>query len=230
MSGIDVKGRLQRIDQIIQAFGAVNDASATVDAFVSTLTSSTNDYYNGQLLIFISGNLAAQARTIIDYVGSTKQVIVHPSLTTAPANGDRFIVVTAHYTGELRTGSKGLEQIYDLVDQIFTLKRVGDTITTDGTEQNLYIVDNPDFPFHPTKLIIDVTNMVAGDSIQIKEYYRLKSGGSYIRKMTYSYVDNEDPPLKVIELEPNTYGVKITITRVLGTDRAYDYEVYFNER
>jgi len=216
------------LGNLIRAAGATSGIP-TVSYFTTNLSEATNDHYNGCIIIFTSGNLLGQTSVIVDYGGTNKDITVDPAFIEAPAASDSFAIVSLPFGG-LRTGSKGLEQIYDLVDQIFTMKRIGDTLTTDGTEQNLWIVDSPDFPFRPTKLTIDLTNMVAGDSIQIKEYYRLKSGGSYIRKMTYSYIDNEDPPLKVIELEPNTYGVKITITRVLGTDRAYDYEVYFEER
>jgi len=217
-----------RLYSLVQAISTLT-GTPTPNFFDTNLTEATDDHYNGCVIIMTSGNLVGQASIIVDYNGTSKELTIDPAFIETPASGDSFVILSSSL-GSLKTGSKGLNQLYDLVDQIFTLKRIGDDVTTDGSEQNLFIIDSPDFPMTPKKLLVDLTNMVAGDSIQIKEYYRLKSGGSYIRKMTYSYTDNEDPPLKVIDLEPNTYGVKLTITRVLGTDRTYSYEVYWEER
>jgi len=228
--GIDIAGRLRQVLTMIQTISTVNGSSGTVDKFDTNLTEASDDHYNGSILMFTSGNLAGQSRLIIDYDGSTKEITVHPSLTEAPADGDNFAIFTGNFQNAIITGSKGLQQIYDLIDQLFNLNRVGDTITTDGTEQTIWIIDNPDFPFRPTKLIIDFTNQTASETIEIKEYYRIKSGGSYILKAKYTFADVQDPALIVIDLEPNTYGVKLTIEKTAGGNQSYDYEIYFEKR
>lgn len=69
----------------------VNDAGATTTAFITTLTSAVDDFYNGRIITFNTGALAGQQREITDYVGATKTVTV-AALTSAPANGVAFTV------------------------------------------------------------------------------------------------------------------------------------------
>lgn len=54
--------------------------------------SSTNDFYNGRILIFTSGALAGQATSVEDYVGSTVTLTV-VALTGAPASGVTAVIV-----------------------------------------------------------------------------------------------------------------------------------------
>lgn len=54
--------------------------------------SSTNDHYNGRVLVFISGALAGQATDITDYVGSSVTMTV-TALTGAPSAADTAILV-----------------------------------------------------------------------------------------------------------------------------------------
>jgi len=228
-SDVDAKLTAYHLDHLIQVASTVV-GTPTIDKFDTNLTEATNDHYNGHIVMFTSGVLAGQARLIIDYDGTTKEITVHPSLTDAPSATDAFVILTGSAQGALYWGSKGLQQIYDLIDQLFNLNRVGDTITTDGTEQILWIIDNPDFPFKPTKLIVDFTNNTATETVEIKLYYRIKDGGSYILNATYTYIGAQDPDLIDIDLLPNTFGVKLTIEKTAGTNRAYDYEIYFEEK
>jgi hypothetical protein len=72
---------------------AVNDASATTTVFITTLTSAVTDFHKGSYLLFTSGSLAGQARSISAYNGTTKAVTLGAALTSAPANNDRFIIL-----------------------------------------------------------------------------------------------------------------------------------------
>ena len=136
---------------------------------------------------------------------------------------------TATQVAALGTQSKGLNEIYDLVDTFHKLKRVGGTIITTADEQNLYIYDAPAIGLLPLKLLVDLTNMIALDVVVIREYYRLKSGGDYILKSIVTYTGVQSPPFYSLELEPNLYGFKLTIDRDVGTDKSFDYEVWFEE-
>ncbi len=70
----------------------VNDASATTTAFVITSTEATDSHFNGRVIIFTAGTLINQATDITAYTGATKTVTV-TALTSAPANGDSFVIV-----------------------------------------------------------------------------------------------------------------------------------------
>jgi len=79
---------------------------ATVDTVTNThtptttvfqaddITEATADHYNGRIVIFTSGNLAAQATDITDYVaaGGIGQFTV-TAMTEAPTNNDTFVIV-----------------------------------------------------------------------------------------------------------------------------------------
>jgi hypothetical protein len=54
--------------------------------------SSTNDFFNGAVIIFTSGALAGQRTDITDYVGSTVTLTV-TALTSAPSAGDTAVIV-----------------------------------------------------------------------------------------------------------------------------------------
>jgi hypothetical protein len=54
--------------------------------------SATNDFYNGRVIVFLTGTLAGQATDITDYVGSTVTMTI-TAVTSAPQAGDTFIVV-----------------------------------------------------------------------------------------------------------------------------------------
>jgi len=221
----DPKGAL---GSLIQA-ASTTTGTPTVNFFDTNLTEATDDHYVGNVILFTSGDLAGQSSIIVDYDGTTKEITVDPAFIEAPASGDSFVILSVPL-GALRTGSKGLEQIYDLIDQMLKLGRIGDTVTTDGTEQTIFIVDNPDFPFEPTKLLIDFTNNTASETVDVNVYYRIKEGGSYVLHSTLSYSGVQSPPLKDIDLLPNTFGVKVTVQKTAGSNLSYDYEVYLREK
>lgn len=81
------------------ATGLVGSGSTTTAVVFNAATginagapSATNDFYNGRVIIFLTGTLALQATSISDYVGSTVTATV-VALTSAPTAGDTFILV-----------------------------------------------------------------------------------------------------------------------------------------
>jgi hypothetical protein len=81
------------INNLIVEQKVVNDAGASDNQFITTLTSNSNDFYNNGVLVFTSGVNAGQARRITDYVGASKQVTVSPALSLAPVNADTFTIL-----------------------------------------------------------------------------------------------------------------------------------------
>jgi len=75
--------------------------------------------------------------------------------------------------------------------------------------------------------MIDFTAHTAGETVTIKVYYRIKSGGDYILLDEEEFIGAQDPDLIMIELEPNRFGIKVTIEKTAGTNRAYDWEVHY---
>ena len=85
---------------------AIDDTSATTTSFVTNLTESTTSFYSNKIMVFISGSLSGQARIITNYNGTTKAITLEEALTSAPADGDEFLVLATHENsiGEIQAG------------------------------------------------------------------------------------------------------------------------------
>lgn len=80
------------ITQLGYATGSVNDASATTTSFVTTLASTVDNFYNGQILRFTTGSLIGQGRIISDYNGTTKAVTLNKAFSATPSNGSNLLI------------------------------------------------------------------------------------------------------------------------------------------
>ena len=101
LSGHNVAGSVgkalrQLKEGVISVEGSVNDSSATTTTFISNLTETTDGFYHDKVIVFISGDLAGQARHIETYTGSTKSITVSQGFTSAPADGDEFLILATH--------------------------------------------------------------------------------------------------------------------------------------
>ena len=88
--------RLRQTTAFQQIDATVNDAAASTTTFITTLSSSVDNFYNDSMLVFTDGALAGQVRAIYDYIGATKTIILEEALTSAPVNGVAFAVVSLH--------------------------------------------------------------------------------------------------------------------------------------
>jgi len=110
---------------------------------------------------------------------------------------------------------------------LLTLTETGGTLTTDGTEQTLYINNAPAGVFSPKIILIDFSNQAAAETIVITEYYRIKSGGDFIKSDQDTFAAVQDPFLKSVNLNENRFGVKVTMEKTAGANQDYDYEVVY---
>lgn len=88
--------RLRQVSAFATTDGAVNDASPTVNSFVTNLTSAIDDFFEHQILVFETGALAGIAKTIAAYDGTTKRITLGEDAAVAPANGDLFVIIGMH--------------------------------------------------------------------------------------------------------------------------------------
>ncbi len=88
--------RLRQSTAFQQIDSTVIDASATTTTFVTGLDSAVDNFYNDSMLVFTDGALAGQVRSIVDYVGATKTIVLEEPLTSAPVNGVAFTIVSLH--------------------------------------------------------------------------------------------------------------------------------------
>jgi hypothetical protein len=126
------------------------------------------------------------------------------------------------------------DQIHGLVTAGLTLQETGGTLTADGTEQTLYINNNPLGCFYPRILFVDLDNMLAGDTTDFRAYYRIVAGGT-LKLFDYQSFTGINGGLAngraliAIELLPNRFGVQITLRQTAGTNRTYDWGVFTEE-
>ncbi|MBW2363558.1 MAG: hypothetical protein JRF25_00505 [Deltaproteobacteria bacterium] len=111
---------------------------------------------------------------------------------------------------------------------ILTMTETGGTLTTDGTEQDVYINNAPAGIYGPLQVLIDFTAHTAGETVVVKTYYRIKSGGNLIGYTDTTYAGVQDPLLIAIDLKKNRYGIKVTAEKTAGANRAYDWEVVYD--
>ena len=119
--------------------------------------------------------------------------------------------------------------IREVTDSESILSENGGQLTTDGTEQILCTQENPAGILRPVCCKIDFTNHTAGETVVIRVSYRIGPGLNLIKQSETTFAGAQDPDLINIGLEPNRYGFGITIEKTAGTNRAYDWEVFYEE-
>jgi len=72
---------------------ATANGVGTATSFETTLTETTSNTWTNNLITFTTGALAGQVRKVTAYNGTTKAITVDSAFTSAPALGDRFVLV-----------------------------------------------------------------------------------------------------------------------------------------
>lgn len=80
------------VNILLTVDATVNDASATITSFDTTLTETTTDAYAGRELHMTGGSASGEISIITAYNGTTKVITLSPGLKTAPANTDTFTI------------------------------------------------------------------------------------------------------------------------------------------
>lgn len=82
---------------VVSVDGSVDDPAATTTTFITNLTQSTDGFYHDKVIVFANGSdLSGQARHIENYNGTTKSITVSVPFTSAPNDGDEFIILSTH--------------------------------------------------------------------------------------------------------------------------------------
>ena len=112
-------------------------------------------------------------------------------------------------------------------NSLAVLEETGAALTSDGTEQNVYVNETPAGVFRPMCVKLDCTNQTATETVVIRTYYRIAPAGAYVLQDTLTYVGAISPELVNIDLEPNRYGIRVTLELTAGTNREYTWEVCY---
>jgi hypothetical protein len=129
--------------------------------------------------------------------------------------------------GRIRDLVTQTRYIFNMINSMFVLQETGGTITLDGTEQDIYRVETPMGVFEPSKVLIDFTNQTVAETVIIRTYYRIEGGGAFVKKDEVTFIGVQDPELINVDLEPNRFGIRVTIERTAGGAIDYPWEVFF---
>ena len=128
---------------------------------------------------------------------------------------------------EIEALQENVDAIEAIVEAEAILEETGGEITTDGTVQTVYVNNAPAGVYKPKWLIFDFANQTATETVVILVYYRIAPAGPWV------IVDRETiagVPVNAgisIELHETRYGIWVTIEKTAGTNRAYDWAVFY---
>lgn len=94
------------------------------------------------------------------------------------------------------------------------------TLTATGAEDTIRIYTGTG----KLHCYIDLTNMVAGNSVTIRQYMTIKTAGAYRLYAQETYADVQTLPLLHIVAKPGKFGVKITLQQAAVVYKTYDWE------
>lgn len=135
-----------------------------------------------------------------------------------------------NWIGTLRWIYARVNQIFALVNAILTTTETGGTVNTAalGTEYTIYENDSPGGVFEPMKVMIDFSAQDVAETVVVRLYYRIRpSPAAKILKDQIVFEGVQGLPLKNIELEPNRYGLRVSIQRNAGIAQDYPWAVYY---
>lgn len=216
----------------ILGFGTLTASSQTVPADnlrAGVYAWENNDYYKGCILMPTEGNCRFQPRPIGGFTMAGGIFTLDEPFSQLPGLVDYVIIGGAYPVQRLL-------DIFNIVNAILMTTETGGTIQTDGTEQNVYINNAPAGVYEPRKVKIDFSVFVRGaenhgsqatETIVVRTYYRIYPGGNLILQDEQPFAGVQDPPLKKIDLDENRYGIQVTMQRIAGNARYYDWEVIY---
>jgi hypothetical protein len=124
----------------------------------------------------------------------------------------------------MQGGVETLESIKTDIEQVLDLAVASASTTMTGAALTL-LEFVPTVPSYFDGGAMDLTNLAAGDTVVVKIYRKIKSGGNYIQESigsVFTFTGAQTEPLKEISGRPVRYGIKITIQQTAGTNRVID--------
>jgi hypothetical protein len=207
----------------IIGFGTLTTSSQTVPADntrAGLYAWENNDYFKGCILMPIEGNCRYQPRPISQFAVAGGIFTIDEPFSQLPGQV-RYVLIRSDYPYQR------LIDIFNIVNAILVTTETGGTLTTDATEQNVYINNAPAGVYEPLCLKIDFTNQTAGETLRVRTYYRIVGGGNLRLQDDVSFAGVQTPALKKVDLDPNRFGIQVTAQRTAGVARDYDWSVIY---
>jgi hypothetical protein len=210
MPGItDLIGKLHRMMNS-GAAETYDPATGSLEALANTMLVAAN--------IAVPGADVATNTLMRDPIGNKTDAAVYAASLVAS--------LMAYAKGNLTLAN----YIYNLANSIQTLTETGGTITTTVAlgAMDIWHVAAPMGVFKPIALKLDCSAMAAADEVHVSVYERIVAGGGPILSDTVDFANVQAIPLKTISLDPNRFGIEITIHETAGAGTiAFSWAVIF---
>ena len=217
---------------------------AVVDpAVIWTYSTRTLTALTGQPRIDLIGadeSLDAHGYTSVR-AGKLDNLDVAVSTRSSHTASDVWAVTTrtlTGFTGQPRIDLLGEDATFEagtgarkvLIDRLAKIEAFDDplegTVVMDGTEKNVVLDEITGNPSRFLEGYIDLTPMASGDTIVIRQYIKIASGGDYIKYAEETYSGAQTLPLLYVVSKSGRYGIKITAQQTAGTYRTLTYQFF----
>jgi len=196
-------------DQSLAAIGYTSDRAAkldNLDVAVSTRSSHT-----------AADVWAVTVRTLTDFTGKPRADLLGEDADFESGTGarkrriDRLGLMEAHRTPAEGTASFATTDTYPRTVTII------DTSTMDIVGKQ-HVIDG----------YVDLSALASGESITVREYMIIKSGGTFIKYAEEKYSDVQAIPLLHITTKPARYGLKVELymESAPAANRTFDYQLF----
>jgi uncharacterized membrane protein len=234
---------------------ATADGNVGGTTIVDTKLVGVNDYVTNKAVLIMSGPCKWELQRCSGFVAGTGTITVNAAFTAQITTGilykllnfgigadlgaivallvhlgvdtDAIIVAVTHLGVDTDALIVALANVYHQVNAIQTLTETGGTITSTAAELDIFRIETPMGIFKPLVLKIDMTAMGAADAILLRTYERIIPGGNLILSDETAFAGVQAIPLKTIHLDPNRFGIRVTIDETAGASVAYPWSVAF---
>ncbi|GAI48574.1 unnamed protein product, partial [marine sediment metagenome] len=181
------KGHALARDELVGALIAytgttTDDGAADGSTLIDRKLIGVNDFITDKTILIMSGDVRRDTKQAIVFDNITGTITVSPPFSVRITTGVLFKIINLSAGSTIAIAVDILTASFDLINAMLVLTETGGTVNTDGTEQDVYINNAPAGVFDPQKVMIDFTNQTAAETVIVRTYYRIKSGGDYIKK------------------------------------------------
>ena len=124
--------------------------------------------------------------------------------------------------------STDLSPITSRLDKVPAMADPYEGVTTmNGSEQVMVVSENG--VQHYLEGFIDLSNVVLGDTVVIRQYVKIRGNGDYIKRYEQEYSGPFDKPLATFDTRMAKYGIKVTLQQTAGVYRTIPWQFFLVE-
>lgn len=216
--------------RVLTVYQGVTTANGAADG--STLIDSgligVNDYVTDKTILIMSGAARNETAMAAVFNAVTGEITVDPPFNSQIPINTLFRIINFADGSALAIIVALVTNTFDLVNAILKLTETGGDLTATALEQTVYICETPLGVYEPRKVKINCRNMAWGDVVIIRWYERIRSGDDLELKDELELRDVQTSRIKDIDLEPNRFGVRVTLQQTAGAAfRVFPWEVLY---